>query len=108
MLNDPPRNHAVPAYDLTPIPQVSVERRDLALAIGDYGRYTNAENLISQSSRFLLGREEAARTVDEMEACVRARWYAVSRREGVIEEDCGTISRAFVYEGFRYPPSSPK
>jgi serine/threonine-protein kinase HipA len=67
-----------PAYDLTPIPQVSVERRDLAL--GDYGRYANADNLISQSPRFLLEREEAVR-VNEMEACVRARWYAVSRRE---------------------------
>lgn len=114
--DDHPRNHAVialdqdfqlsPAYDLTPVPRVSVERRDLALAIGDYGRYANAENLISQSSRFLLEREEAARMVDEMEGCVRARWYAVARREGVIEQDCGTISRAFLYEGFRYPPGS--
>jgi serine/threonine-protein kinase HipA len=114
--DDHPRNHAVialhrdfrlsPAYDLTPIPQSSVERRDLALVIGDYGRYANAANLISQSPRFLLEREEAVRVVDEMEACVRARWYAVARREGVTEHDCGEISRAFVYEGFRYPPSS--
>lgn len=114
--DDHPRNHAVialdqefrlsPAYDLTPIPQVSVERRDLALAIGDYGRYANAENLISQSPRFLLDREEAARVVDEMEACVRARWYAVARREGATEHDCKEISRAFLYEGFRYPPHS--
>lgn len=114
--DDHPRNHAVialdqdfrlsPAYDLTPIPQVSVERRDLALAIGDYGRYANAANLVSQSPRFLLEREEAVRVVNEMEACVRARWYAVARREGVTEHDCGQISRAFVYEGFRYPPGA--
>jgi serine/threonine-protein kinase HipA len=114
--DDHPRNHAVialdqdfrlsPAYDLTPIAQVSVERRDLALAIGDYGRYANADNLISQSARFLLEREEAVRVVNEMEACVRARWYAVARREGVTEHDCAQISRAFVYEGFRYPPDS--
>jgi serine/threonine-protein kinase HipA len=114
--DDHPRNHAViapdqdfrlsPAYDLTPIPQVSIERRDLALAIGDYGRYANADNLISQSARFLLEREEAVRMVNEMEACVRARWYAVARREGVTEHDCEQISRAFVYEGFRYPPGS--
>jgi serine/threonine-protein kinase HipA len=112
--DDHPRNHAViapdqdfrlsPAYDLTPIPQVGVERRDLALVIGDYGRYANAHNLISQSVRFLLEREEAVRVVDEMEACVRSRWYAIARREGVTELDCGQISRAFVYEGFRYPP----
>ena len=114
--DDHPRNHAVialdqdfrlsPAYDLTPIPQVSVERRDLALAIGDYGRYANANNLISQSPRFLLEREQAIRVVNEMEACVRARWYAVSRREGVTEHDCAQIARAFVYAGFRYPPSA--
>jgi serine/threonine-protein kinase HipA len=115
--DDHPRNHAVmapnqtfrlsPAYDLIPHPQVSVERRDLALAVGDYGRYANAENLISQSQRFLLEREEAARIIDEMEACVRARWYAVARREGVTEQDCEKISRAFVYEGFRYPAKPP-
>lgn len=114
--DDHPRNHAViavdqdfrlsPAYDLTPTPQVSVERRDLALSIGDYGRYANAVNLVSQSPRFLLEREQAVRVVDEMEACVRARWYAVARHEGVTEHDCGQISRAFVYEGFRYAPSS--
>ena len=111
--DDHPRNHAViapnqgfglsPAYDLIPYPQVSVEHRDLALAIGAHGRYANAENLASQSARFLLEREEAARIIDEMEACVRARWYAVARGEGVTEQDCEKISRAFVYEGFRYP-----
>lgn len=114
--DDHPRNHAViapnqgfglsPAYDLIPHPQVGVEHRDLALTIGDYGRYANAENLISQSPRFLLEREDAARVIDEMEACVRGRWYAVARREGVTEQDCEKISCAFVYEGFRYPAGS--
>lgn len=113
--DDHPRNHAViapnqdfrlsPAYDLTPSPQVSIEHRDLALVIGDYGRYANAENLVSQAPRFLLEREEAMRVIDEMEACVRARWYAVARREGVTEQNCEKISRAFVYEGFRYSPN---
>jgi serine/threonine-protein kinase HipA len=109
--DDHPRNHAViathqdfrlsPAYDLTPGLAVSLERRELALTVGDYGRYAHAENLLSQSARFLLEREEAGRIVDEMEARVRARWYAVGRREGVSEADCSTISRAFAYEGFR-------
>lgn len=112
--DDHPRNHAVvaakqefrlsPAYDLVPSRHVSLERRDLALAIGNYGRYANAENLLSQAPRFLLEREEAARIVDEMEACVRAHWYATARREGVSERDCKEISGAFVYEGFRYSP----
>ena len=113
-IDDHPRNHAViatsedfslsPAYDLIPFPQVSLERRDLALTVGDYGRYANAANLVSQAPRFLLERDEAARVIDEMEVCVRARWCAVARREGVSERDCETISRAFVYEGLRLTP----
>lgn len=112
--DDHPRNHAViavnedfrlsPAYDLVPFRHVSRERRDLALTIGDYGRYANATNLLSQAPRFLLEHEQASHIVDQMEACVRARWYAIARREGVSERDCAEISRSFVYEGFRYPP----
>jgi len=110
--DDHPRNHAViaadndfrlsPAYDLVPFRHVSIERRDLALTVGNYGRYANAANLVSQAARFLLDDKESARIVDEMEACVRARWYAVARREGVSEPDCEEISRAFAYPGFRY------
>lgn len=109
--DDHPRNHAVtashdewqlsPAYDLTPFPAVSAERRDLALTMGDFGRYANATNLLSQCARFLLSEQEASRIVDDCEAMVRARWYAVSRREGVSEADCTKISRAFAYDGFR-------
>lgn len=110
--DDHPRNHAViapnrdfrlsPAYDLVPFRHVSIERRDLALTVGDYGRYANAANLISQAQRFLLDQRDAVRIVDEMEACVRARWYLVARREGVSELDCEAISQAFAYPGFRY------
>lgn len=111
--DDHPRNHAVialdralqlsPAYDLTPTAHVSIERRDLALIVGDYGRYANAANLLTQAPRFLLEREQAARSIDALEAQVRARWYAVARSQGVSESDCETIARAFAYEGFRYP-----
>ncbi|MHB8815333.1 MAG: type II toxin-antitoxin system HipA family toxin [Steroidobacteraceae bacterium] len=110
--DDHPRNHAViatgndfrlsPAYDLVPFRHVSLERRDLALTVGTYGRYANAANLVSQAARFLLDGKEAARIVDAMEACVRARWYAIARREGVSEPDCEDISGAFAYPGFRY------
>lgn len=111
--DDHPRNHALialddgfhlsPAYDLIPFPLVSMERRDLALTVGDLGRYANAANLVSQAARFLLEREAATRIVDDMEAQVRAHWYRVARREGVSERDCERISRAFVYAGFRQP-----
>jgi serine/threonine-protein kinase HipA len=110
-LDDHPRNHAViamnqdwklsPAYDLTPSIVVSLERRDLAMICGDRGRHAQAENLLSQCERFLLSRAEATRTVSDMEATVRQRWYEVARREGVSEEDCQRISSAFGYEGFR-------
>lgn len=113
--DDHPRNHAVialnrefrlsPAYDLVPSRHISLERRDLALTVGTYGRYANAANLVSQAPRFLLDRNEATRIVDGMEACVGARWYAIARREGVSEKDCEQISRAFAYDGFRYSPT---
>lgn len=109
--DDHPRNHAViapggewrlsPAYDLVPFPAVSIERRDLALSVGDFGRYANVTNLLSQCARFLLVRDEATEIIDVMEAQVRARWYAVARSVGVAERDCATIARAFAYDGLR-------
>jgi serine/threonine-protein kinase HipA len=110
--DDHPRNHAVvamtpdwrlsPAYDLTPGPLVSEERRDLAMICGDAGRYANAENIVSQSMRFLLEKAEAEKIVNEMEDLVRSKWYEIARREGLSEMDCDTIGRAFAYPGVRY------
>ena len=110
--DDHPRNHAIiaresdwklsPAYDLTPTTPVSIERRDLALTCGDMGRYAHAENLLSQSARFLLERDEAEAIISEMEDRVASTWYEVARSEGVSERDCGFIERAFVYDGFRF------
>jgi len=110
-IDDHPRNHALlaketdwnlsPAYDLTPAVPVSMDRRDLALECGDAGRFANASNLLSQSARFLLGPDEAATTVDAMEAQVRGTWYATARAAGVSERDCERIAAAFAYPGFR-------
>ena len=109
--DDHPRNHAIiakdrdwrlsPAYDLTPSMPVSMERRDLAMQCGDLGRYAHADNLLSQSARFYLGRGEAAALIAEMEERIRTGWYETARREGVSEQDCERISGAFVYPGFR-------
>jgi len=109
--DDHPRNHAVialendwrlsPAYDLIPAMPISVERRDLALECGDMGRYAHAENLLSQSARFLLQADDAHALVDKMEEAVRERWYEICRHEGVSEKDCETIRPAFAYDGFR-------
>lgn len=113
--DDHPRNHAViamgqdfrlaPAYDLTPQPQLSVQRRDLAMACGDMGRDAHAQNLRSQSARFLLDEGEADALLDAMEDTVRTRWHSIARREGVSEKDCRTIAGAFAYDGFRLPRS---
>lgn len=109
--DDHPRNHAVvamgtdwklsPAYDLTPSTPVSVEHRDLALACGDLGRYAQADNLLSQSTRFLLEAEEAGAIIDAMESMIRKQWYVTARKEGVTEKDCEKIAGAFAYPGFR-------
>ncbi len=110
-IDDHPRNHAIlakdrdwrlsPAYDITPATPVSLERRDLALAIGDHGRFANADNILSQCLRFLLKREEAEALVNDMEKCVRETWYQTARGVGVSEQHCGLISSAFAYPGFR-------
>lgn len=109
--DDHPRNHAViatddrwelsPAHDLVPSPHVSLERRDLAMACGDMGRYANAENLLSQHARFLLSAEDAKETVDSMETKVREQWRETALAEGVSRKDCDTIAGAFAYPGFR-------
>jgi len=110
-IDDHPRNHALiaketewklsPAYDLTPAVPISKDRRDLAMECGDAGRLASADNLLSQSARFLLERGEASAIIDRMEAQVRDTWYATARAAGVSERDCERISSAFVYPGFR-------
>lgn len=110
-IDDHPRNHAViaaqrewrlaPAYDLTPSVPVSADRRDLAMAAGDLGRWVNARNMLSQAPRFLLDPAEASAMVDTMEEAVKGGWYAIARGAGVSEADCATIANAFAYPGFR-------
>lgn len=107
--DDHPRNHAViakdehwrlsPAYDLTPTPAVSQDRRDLAMELGDLGRFANATNILSQHARFLLEKEEAKSIVDGMQAQV-GKWYDAVRALGVSEKDAETIRSAFLYPGF--------
>jgi serine/threonine-protein kinase HipA len=110
-IDDHPRNHALiaknadwrlsPAYDLTPAVPISMERRGLAMECGDAGRFANADNLLSQSARFLLGPAEASAIIDAMETQVRGTWYATARAAGVSERDCERIATAFAYPGFR-------
>ena len=96
-IDDHPRNHAAiakerdwklsPAYDLTPATPISEERRELAMACGDFGRWANAENMLSQSERFFLKKDEAKAIIAEMEKVVRAEWYKTMRAQRVSEQD---------------------
>ncbi|MGH8133308.1 MAG: HipA domain-containing protein [Steroidobacteraceae bacterium] len=116
--DDHPRNHGLvlvapgrdfelaPAYDLTPNPLTSVERRDLALIAGRYNRYANRENLLSERARFRLSRDEATVLIDRMKETVETRWRPVMRANGVTERDCRMLARSFWYEGFELPAST--
>lgn len=115
--DDHPRNHAAiarnndwtlsPAYDLTPAMPVSLERRDLAMACGDWGRYANAANMLSQCARFHLERADAEAIINDMAELVDRTWYDTARRAGLSEKDCETIRPAFSYPGFRLPLAEP-
>ena len=115
--DDHPRNHAIiakdaawslsPAYDLTPNPMIAMERRDLAMTFGDWGRYANRTNLLSQCERFLVSKEEATIIINSMIDAISASWYPTTRKAGVSERDCELIRSAFVYEGFGYDLNDP-
>ncbi len=112
-IDDHPRNHAViakdqdwklsPAYDLTPANPISEEHRDLAMACGDFGRWANAENMLSQCARFLLDLDEAENIIAKMEKTVQSNWFKTLRAAGVSEQDAEQLRGAFVYPGFSLP-----
>lgn len=109
--DDHPRNHALlrrqkgwrlsPAYDLVPAPVVSMERRDLALTVGDYGRTASIYNLLSQSGRFGLSAEEAREQLDQIVAVVR-QWRESFLACGVLAADIATIDKAMLPECFLF------
>lgn len=107
--DDHPRNHAMlrrekgwrlsPAYDLVPVPIVSLERRDLALTIGSYGRTASVYNLLSQVTRFGLSEEEARQAIEEIVAVIR-RWRESFFACGVSAKDIEYIAPAILPECF--------
>jgi serine/threonine-protein kinase HipA len=103
--DDHPRNHAVrrtargwrltPAYDLVPAPLVSLERRDLAMTIGTYGRTASVYNLLSQCERFGLTTEAATKEIEKVATPVR-EWHEHFRACGVSAKDAEYIAPAFL------------
>lgn len=113
-LDDHPRNHALlakgrswrlsPAYDLTPMPVVALDRRDLAMECGPAGRSANKANLIGAAGRFLLNADKAGAIFTRVIETVRGAWHATMRRAEVSEQDCKAIRRAFLYDGLFFEP----
>lgn len=104
-----PRNHAVlrtgrgwrltPAYDLVPAPLVSLERRDLAMTVGTYGRTASICNLISQCERFGLSAEAAREEIERIVTTVRTRRDLFGAC-GVSEKDIEYMAQAFLPDCF--------
>lgn len=113
--DDHPRNHALiattdkwelsPAYDLTPNPLTSAEKRDLAMTCGTFNRYANRANLLSQHGQFKLSLEAATAIVDQLQQVVAARWHATLRQHGTTPADCDKLAGAFNYPGFELDPT---
>ncbi len=111
-LDDHPRNHAIlakgrdwqlsPAFDLTPTPMIAMERRDLAMACGNGGRYANKKNILSRHARFLLDEEDATAILNHIVETVQNSWRPAMKASGVSKIDCKTIESAFLYKGFFY------
>lgn len=107
--DDHPRNHALlhsqkgwrlsPAYDLVPAPVVSLERRDLALTVGRYGRTASIYNLLSQAGNFGLSVQDARAEIDRIVEVIR-RWRDTFLACGVSARDAGYIAPAMLPECF--------
>ena len=93
--------HLSPAYDLTPSPSVSQERR-LAMQIGERGVAATRANLLSVAARFDFTVPDAAAEIDRIKDCVRTHWEQEVRRHGAFDGDVAAVASAFDYPGFEY------
>ena len=115
--DDHPRNHALlntrggwrlsPAYDIVPVPMVSVERRDLALEVGRFGRAASLYNLLSQCEAFGLGADEARALIDAMLPIVKG-WREFFAERGVDVKSIEMLEPAMLPPSFfrETPPES--
>jgi|CXWL01.1.fsa_nt_gi serine/threonine-protein kinase HipA len=112
--DDHPRNHALlqtsggwrlsPAYDILPVAMVSVERRDLALEVGRFGRAAGLYNILSQCGVFGLTREEAQVLIDAMLNVVRG-WREFFVQRGVEQRSIEMLEQAMLPPSFfRHTP----
>jgi len=113
--DDHPRNHAAirsgrgwrlsPAYDLVPKPMVAIDKRALAMTIGQYGRTASIYNIVSQCARFGVTPGAAKREIEAIVAVVRG-WREHFHACGVSARDIEIISTAFLPPCFYYEQPS--
>lgn len=109
--DDHPRNHAAirtqrgwhlsPAYDLVPMPMMSMESRDLALTIGRIGRTASIYNIRSECARFGVTPEAATKEIDAIVRVIRG-WREHFHECGVAPHDIDYIAPAFLPPCFFY------
>jgi serine/threonine-protein kinase HipA len=107
--DDHPRNHALlhtkggwrlsPAYDILPVPLVSIERRDLALEVGRFGRAASLYNILSQCDVFGLTKEDAQALIDGMLNVVRG-WREFFIQRGVEQRSIEMLEQAMLPQSF--------
>lgn len=107
--DDHPRNHALlqtrggwrlsPAYDILPVPMVSVERRDLALEVGRFGRVASLYNILSRCDAFGLSKDEAKASIDSMLDVVRG-WREFFIQQGVEQRSVEMLEQAMLPPSF--------
>jgi serine/threonine-protein kinase HipA len=92
---------------LVPAPVVSLERRDSALTVGNYGRTASVYNLLSQSGRFGLSAEEARREIDQIVAVAR-QWRESFFACGVSAQDVDYVASAMLPECFFFESTADR
>ena len=83
------------------MPMVSMERRDLALTIGSFGRTASIYNILSQCARFGVAPEAARRDLDAIVGVIRG-WREHFHACGVSPHDIDYIAPAFLPPCFFY------
>jgi serine/threonine-protein kinase HipA len=78
---------------------MSLERRDMALTVGDYGRTASIYNLLSQAGRFGLSAQEARDQIDRLVDVVQ-HWRDSFFACGVSAEDIDYIAPAMLPDCF--------
>src|SRR5437016_836895 len=96
------RLETVAAHDV-----LMVERFDLEMTVGAYGRTASIYNVLSQCERFGLTVEAARKEIDKIVAVVRP-WRDHFRVHGVSAKDIDYIASAFLPESFFFekPPEN--